>query len=311
MGTNGKRRSPAIVFCALALLVLVAGLTLAACGGPPPMAATPLPTPSMVGTLAFEKVTSRTDVDICVVNADGTGLRHLTQDPGLEECPSWSPDGSKIVYGAHGSVRVMNADGSGQAVLTPGGDPSWSPDGSQIAFTSYFQAVQGEALYVINADGTGLKRLTDESEKSFSPRAATWAPDGQILFLLTPAKGTDVYAINPDGSGLTPVTKSALVACFALSPDGTQLAIQQGSVIEVIPVAGGGAAVTLVDPLKDFMADNASLSWTPDGTAVATAVTGWEDVPVGSPIYIVHADGTGLSRVPGIDKAREPAWRPE
>lgn len=299
---------PAAIVVRLAALVTVAALT--ACGGPPPMAATPLPTPSMVGTLAFERMTSRTDGDIFVVNADGTGLKHLTQDPGYERCPSWSPDGSKIVCGAHGSVIVMNADGSEQAELTPGGDPSWSPDGSQIAFTSYFEGVHGQALYVINADGTGLERLTDESEKDFSPRAATWAPDGRILFLLTPSKGTDVYAINADGSGLAPVTKSALVACFALSPDGTQLAIQQGPVIEVVPVAGGEAAVTLVDPLKDFMADNASLSWTPDGTAVATAVTGWEDVPVGSPIYIVDADGTGLSRVPGVDNAREPAWRP-
>jgi len=32
---------------------------------------------------------------------------------------------------------------------------------------------------------------------------------------------------------------------------------------------------------------------------------------VGSPLYVLGADGSGLSSVPGIDDAMDPAWRPE
>jgi hypothetical protein len=47
MGTHGKRRSQTIVFCALALLVLVAAFALAACGGSSTTAAAP---PAAVGS---------------------------------------------------------------------------------------------------------------------------------------------------------------------------------------------------------------------------------------------------------------------
>ena len=38
------------------------------------------------------------DFDVFVVNADGTGLRRLTDAPSDEPGPSWSPDGGQIVF---------------------------------------------------------------------------------------------------------------------------------------------------------------------------------------------------------------------
>ena len=37
--------------------------------------------------------------NIFAIGADGTGLRQLTSDAGLELSPAWSPDGRTIAYG--------------------------------------------------------------------------------------------------------------------------------------------------------------------------------------------------------------------
>src|SRR6266540_2163242 len=65
------------------------------------------------------------DFDVFVVNADGSGLRRLTDAPGEDQGPSWSPDDTKIVFqsargGGEGFSRLwlMNADGSNQRRLT-------------------------------------------------------------------------------------------------------------------------------------------------------------------------------------------------
>jgi Tol biopolymer transport system component len=51
-----------------------------------------------------------------------------------------------------------------------------------------------------------------------------------------------------------------------------------------------------------------AFSWTPDGKALAMA--SGEGI-AGSRLYIVNADGSGLSRVPDVVDALDPAWRPE
>jgi len=62
--------------------------------------------------------------ELCVMNADGTGLTRLTNNAVPELTPSWSPDGRQIVFhravGGRGQFQifVMNADGTGEQQLT-------------------------------------------------------------------------------------------------------------------------------------------------------------------------------------------------
>ena len=60
---------------------------------------------------------------------------------------------------------VINADGSGRVQLTndsiPELTPTWSTDGSQIVFHTPVVGVTGFELFRINADGTGLVQFTD------------------------------------------------------------------------------------------------------------------------------------------------------
>ena len=69
------------------------------------------------------------------MNADGSGLQNLTNNPGEDRGPVWSPDGTKIALvsarDGNSEIYVMNADGSGLQNLTnnPGYDdgPAWRP----------------------------------------------------------------------------------------------------------------------------------------------------------------------------------------
>ncbi len=64
------------------------------------------------------------NLDIFVINADGTGVRQLTSTPTHEFFPVWSPDGTQITFTGNTldpsnfDVYVMNADGSGITRLT-------------------------------------------------------------------------------------------------------------------------------------------------------------------------------------------------
>jgi TolB protein len=114
--------------------------------------------------------------DICVVNADGSGLRRLTSDIAVDMAPVWSPDGSRIAFatnrftssGGTISVAVMRADGSDLQQLAPGQDPAWSRDGSRIVFVG----AGTPGLFSINPDGTGVRRLTTNP----TDRAPDWRP---------------------------------------------------------------------------------------------------------------------------------------
>jgi dipeptidyl aminopeptidase/acylaminoacyl peptidase len=109
--------------------------------------------------------------NIYVMNADGTGLRQLTDTRGEDGFPSWSPDGTKIAFtstrddcsntdagdcrttgdiGPYHTVYVMNADGSSQrrVSLQQGMLVDWSPDGDYLVFAP--------GLNVIRPDGSGL-----------------------------------------------------------------------------------------------------------------------------------------------------------
>jgi len=71
------------------------------------------------------------------MSPDGTGLTRLTNDPGADLLPAWSPNGSKIAFvrdpGGNPDIYVMNADGSAVKRLSsyPGEDldPAWAPAG--------------------------------------------------------------------------------------------------------------------------------------------------------------------------------------
>ena len=124
------------------------------------------------------------NLDIYVMNADGTGQTRLTHNHTEDSYPTWSPDGSKILFESDRDgdfeIYVMDTDGSNITQLThnEAGEFSstWSPDGSKIAFVSFRDG--SSEIYVMDADGSNQTRLT---HNDLSDEAPHFSPDGSRI----------------------------------------------------------------------------------------------------------------------------------
>jgi TolB protein len=157
------------------------------------------------------------DVDIYVLNRDGSGLRQLTTSVFYEEMPSWAPDGLSLVFAVAEvpwTINVINVDGSNQRSWISWSDhidrPEWSPDGKHIAFLSYASYEKDEKIeiyhiYIANADGSDVHRLGDvEATDSLSIGGLAWSPDAmRIAYTGLDCK---LYMVNVDGSDVTRLT---------------------------------------------------------------------------------------------------------
>jgi Tol biopolymer transport system component len=112
----------------------------------------------------------------------GTATQLTTDSTVKDQVPDWSPDGSRIAYGADDDVWVINADGSGPANLTHSDaaefGAAWSPRGGWIAFTGAGADVPAGQRYVQVMRADGADRRVVAPTPGLLQAVAGWQPLG-------------------------------------------------------------------------------------------------------------------------------------
>ncbi len=247
-------------------------------------------TPPPSGKIVFTCYVKQID-QICLLNADGSGRKQLTNLKATAFYASVSPDGGKIYFSSRDSgnyeIYSVNVNGDNLKKLTNGIGalyaPELSPNGEWIIFTN-----NGNGLWLMKPDGSNPHPLTTKDDIDPS-----WSPDGSMVsFASSRAGARQLFVMNADGTNIRQVTDlNNMGGRNTWSPDGTQLAFYRGPQgernIYVINVDGTGL-VRLTDG-----GDNLGPSWSPDGNWIV--FTSFRDG--NNELYVIHPDGTGLTRL--------------
>ena len=158
------------------------------------------------------------------MNLSNGALAQLTNAPSIETAPSFSPDGSQIVFESDRTgapqIYVMPAGGGEGTRISGGkgryGTPVWSPRGDYIAFTK-----QNEGRFhigVMRTDGSEERLLT----ASFLDEGPTWAPNGRVLMFTRETSGgggqSSLWSVDITGRNLKQIPTDGPASDPAWSP---------------------------------------------------------------------------------------------
>ncbi|MEX2288644.1 MAG: hypothetical protein WD648_16220 [Planctomycetaceae bacterium] len=220
-----------------------------------------------------------------IIKADGSDDRPLLTEfdaqVQIQEHPSFSPDGTKLLISGGGNdtgnsakdTFVCDVDpgfrASNLRKLVPGNgvnvgeEPIYSPDGKRIAFTTV-----DETIWVIDADGKNKTKVMQASGQYCHQPA--WSPDGRWIAFASDRDGNiELYKVRLDGTELTRLTTESGIDCRPRwSPDGRWILFssnRHGNFdLFVMSTDGGDVRRLTTNAASDDHGD-----WSPDGKSIA------------------------------------------
>lgn len=246
--------------------------------------------------------------------------------PIVDSYPTWSPDGTRIIYNHEGITRIsvggsyhtdsdsaghwmMNADGTNPHLILKGNDinADWSPDSKWIVFEVgsqiYKAPIGGDSL-----DTAKIKQLTFGG-RNFFP---AWSPDGQwIAYNRSICEGPNICGIwMMTSSG----TNHQFLAAYGNYPDwnpyGAKILFVVRAVIQQGQTIGDSLwTFNVSSNTKSFFTfiggqnnDNRYPKYSPDGMKIVFESN--------TNIWVMNADGTNLKQFT-TNGGLQPSWSPD
>jgi Tol biopolymer transport system component len=170
----------------------------------------------------------------------GTARRLIESVAGnVSQTPSFSPDGTQIVFTASDGIYVLGLQGAPRRLAAERDlhSPHWSPDGRMIAYVhggagfSFAEEslanTETSSLHVLMTDSGRTKQITTSAWLDTNP---VWLPDSRtLLFVSNRAGSRDIYSMRltsggePDGEPQR-LTSGVNAHGISVSSDGKLLA---------------------------------------------------------------------------------------
>jgi Tol biopolymer transport system component len=285
--------------------------------------------PGTNGRIVFERdpdgYRGPEDPEIYTISFAGDNLKRLTNNSTEDTEPTFSADGTKIVYSGDGrrapgsysaDLFVMKAGGSGKIRVTrereiPGAStaddlqPAFSPSGRRIVFVRSGQGTNSD-IFRIGTDGSNPKRLVDIPNFEYrSGGQPAWSPDGtRIAFFSGVEDDYSIETVRPDGTARKHLTtgyapnwsSDGSRIAFHRSPDGSESRIHAAN-------ADGSGEEQLTTEEGAYDSEPA---YSPGGGKIVFS----SDRDGDYDLYVMDADGTDVRQLtnhPGTDWA--PDWQ--
>lgn len=272
----------------------------------PPQIPSRLQLSDLQGAIAFESERTKGNMEIMVAGPPNWKPVRLTDSPGFDGHPCWSPDGTRILFTStrtgNKDLHVMNADGSSlvQITATPGDDDyaQWLPSG-RIVFCCENQ------IWSMKPDGTDRRQITKIGVNE-SPH---WSADETRMVFTSRRHKRDwqLYVMDLKTGAESRLSRgNARDTHGRWSPDGRRIAFSSKRDgdwnVYVMDETGSSARRVTTNTGDDWMA-----GWSSDGhrLLIASEFSGkWN-------VYVIGVDGSNLLAITSFpETTRAPAWSP-